>query len=130
MCMPFTEEEIRHALFSIPNVKSPGPDGFSGGFFKSTRHMTRSLICEAIYQFFKTGEMPAFISATKLTVLPKVHNPQKAAEFRPISRCNVTYKYISKLLCQRIKVILPTIINQCHGAFVKGREFLYNVLIC
>ncbi|KAJ8423907.1 hypothetical protein Cgig2_003670 [Carnegiea gigantea] len=71
MCMPFTEKEIRDALFSTPNVKSPGPNGFSSGFFKSTWHMTWLLICEAIQEFFKTGEMPAFISATKLMVLPK-----------------------------------------------------------
>jgi len=32
----FTDAEIKEALFSIPNHKSLGPDGFSSGFFKSS----------------------------------------------------------------------------------------------
>ena len=31
---PFTNQEIKEAMFSIPNTKSPSPDGFSNGFFK------------------------------------------------------------------------------------------------
>ncbi|KAJ8425485.1 hypothetical protein Cgig2_023901 [Carnegiea gigantea] len=34
LCRPFTEKDVKQALFSIPNTKSPGPDGFSSGFFK------------------------------------------------------------------------------------------------
>ena len=31
---PFTKEEVRKAVFSIPGAKSPGPDGFNSSFFK------------------------------------------------------------------------------------------------
>ena len=51
-------------------------------------------------------------------------------EFRPISYCNVIYKCITKLQCQWIKHILPHIIHPSQGASVRGRELLYNVLIC
>ena len=74
--------------------------------------------------------MPKYISAKKLIVLRKVPQPQITADFRPISCCNTIYKWITKLLCQRIKGILPEIIDQSQGAFIKGRELLYNVLIC
>jgi len=40
LCAPFTDQEIKIALFSIPNIKSPGPDGFSSGYFKATWHIT------------------------------------------------------------------------------------------
>ena len=30
----------------------------------------------------------------------------------------------------RLKKALPSLINQSQGAFVQGREILYNVLIC
>jgi len=74
--------------------------------------------------------MPNYISATKLVVLPKVPHPQVAADFRPISCCNTLYKCITKLLCQMIKDVLPYLIDPSQGAFIKGRELLYNVLIC
>ncbi|KAJ8424910.1 hypothetical protein Cgig2_001553 [Carnegiea gigantea] len=35
LCKPFTDQEIKQALFSIPDYKSPGPDGFNSGFFKA-----------------------------------------------------------------------------------------------
>jgi len=88
------------------------------------------MICSAVQEFFNTGVMPSYVSATKVIVLPKVNSPQTASEFRPISYCNAIYKCTSKLLCQRIKEILPSLMNQCQGAFVKGRELLYNMLIC
>jgi len=36
LCTPFSKNEIKAAMFSIPNTKSPGPDGYSSGFFKTT----------------------------------------------------------------------------------------------
>lgn len=32
---PIQDEEVKQALFSIENSKSPGPDGYSSGFLKS-----------------------------------------------------------------------------------------------
>ncbi|KAJ8433476.1 hypothetical protein Cgig2_020648 [Carnegiea gigantea] len=128
MCRPF--KDIRDAIWSIPTHKSLGPDGYSSGFFESTWEQTGPLVCFVVQEFFKTTTMPKEISETKLILIPKVQNPQHATEFRPISCYNVIYKCITKLLCQRIKEILPTTIHPNQGTFVKGRELLYNVLIC
>ena len=65
LCKAFTDADIKEALFSIPNHKSPGPDGFSSGFFKSTWSSTDPLVCHMVKQFFQSGYMPTFISATK-----------------------------------------------------------------
>jgi len=35
MCKPFTDSDIKRMLFSIPNHKSLGPDGFNSGFYKA-----------------------------------------------------------------------------------------------
>jgi len=125
----FTNQEIKLAIFSIPNHKSPGPDSYSNGFFKHTWSQTGPMVCEAVKEFFRTGYMPRYLSATKLIILPKVLHPQTATEFRPISCCNVLYKCISKLICLRLKEVLPHLIDPSQAAFVPGRELLYNVLI-
>ena len=70
LCVPFTDQEIKTTLFSIPNIKSPGPDGFSSGYFKATWHMTGGVVREAILNFFQTGIMPSFLGETKLVLIP------------------------------------------------------------
>jgi len=126
MCQEFTDMDIKDALFSIPNIKCPGPDGFNSGFFKLTSHKLGTLVRE----FFTKGIMPSYLSETKLVLIPKVSHPQNASEFRLISCCNVIYKMISKLICKRLKEVLPSLIDQSQGAFIKVRKLLCNVLIC
>ena len=48
LCSPFTAHDIEQAMFFIPNIKSPGPDGFTSGFFKATWHYTGPLVCDVI----------------------------------------------------------------------------------
>lgn len=50
-------------------------------------------------------------------------------EYRPISCCNLLYKVISKILANRLKVILPAAIEPNQSAFVKGRLLLENVIL-
>ena len=130
LCQPFSDKDIKEAMFDIPNHKSPGPDGFSSGFFNSSWSTTGPIVRAMVRKFFHMGSMPCFISATKLIVLPKITNPSNASDFRPISCCNIIYKVISKLLVSRLKRVMPNLINQSQGAFVPGREILFNVLIC
>lgn len=49
--------------------------------------------------------------------------------FRPISLCNVCYKIISKVLCQRLQRYSPDIISETQSAFVAGRAIADNILL-
>ena len=52
LCMDFADQDIKEVMFSIPNTKSPGPDGYSSGFFKSTLSTIGPMVCSAIQSFF------------------------------------------------------------------------------
>ena len=87
-------------------------------------------MCQAIKEFFNTGQMNKECNSTNLVVLPNTPHPMTANDFRPISCCMVVYKIISKILCNRLKKVLIDITHLSQGAFVQGRELLYNVLLC
>ncbi|XP_075091778.1 uncharacterized protein LOC142171947 [Nicotiana tabacum] len=70
------------------------------------------------------------INATNIALIPKAEVPENAAQYRPISRCNVLYKCISKMICTRLKPTINHIVADNQLTFVQGRSMMYNVLIC
>ena len=62
----FTDEEIRAALFSIPDNKSPGADGFTSYFFKKTWGITGRDFLSTIRYFLTNNFLPRYISATRI----------------------------------------------------------------
>lgn len=62
-------------------------------------------------------------------MIPKINEPTKLSDFRPISLCNVLYKVISKILVSRLKSVLPTLVTEEHAAFIPERYINDNGII-
>lgn len=126
----FTQSDIKRVLDSIPNDKAHGMDGYSSLFFKASWPVLKVGVTRAINDFFSKGKMPKEINVTSITLVPKVFVPTTVGDFRLISCCFVLYKCISKLMCEKLNIVLPDIISHNQGNFVAGRSILHNVLVC
>eukprot|EP00253_Pinus_taeda_P009099 PITA_09099 len=124
-----TLEEIEWSLHSMPMDKAPGPDGFTVAFYRSHWEIIKKDYTRMAKNFFTKFKMGSSIKSSHLALIPKDPNPQSFDRFRPISLCNVSYKIISKILANRIKKILPSLISENQGGFVPRRHITDNVIL-
>jgi hypothetical protein len=85
-------------------------------------------VCDAIKYFFDTGNMDTHINSIIIALIPKTKNPKSVTEFRPISLCKVVHEILSKILANRLKIILPDIISGSQSAFISGRLITDNII--
>lgn len=51
------------------------------------------------------------------------------SHFRPSGSCNITYRVINKVLVNKIKEVLPSLISPNQSSFVVGRHTTDNIVI-
>ena len=66
---------------------------------------------------------------TFMALIPKEKGVNNFSRFRPIYLCNTGYKLITKIIANRIKNILPVIILENQGGFIKERKILDNIVL-
>ena len=109
--------------------KALGPDGYQALFFQKYWTLVGERVCTLVLDVLKGARFPEGLNSTFLALIPKVDNPQQVTQFRPIGLCNVVYKIISKIIVQRLKCVLPSLISPCQASFVPGRLISDNVVI-
>ncbi|KAE8729811.1 Vacuolar protein sorting-associated protein 32-like protein 1 [Hibiscus syriacus] len=124
-----TIDEIKEALFNQGNDKAPGPDGFTPLFFKHSWSVIGDDFVDAVKYFFQESNIHPAFNSTIIALIPKIQNPSKVRDFRPISCCSVVYKTITKILVKRMNLMLPDLISLNQTAFVKGGSIIDNTLL-
>jgi hypothetical protein len=69
------------------------------------------------------------INSTFIALIPKVDSPQRLNDFRPISLVGSLYKILAKLLANRLRMVIGSVISETQTAFVKDRQILDGILI-
>lgn len=104
-------EEIRRALFSMGNYKSPGPDGITVIFYKTYWNTVGQTVIAEIQYFFAIGMINQGHNHMFIVLISKIQGTAKVEQFRLIALCNVFFKIATKILMGRIRQILLDIIH-------------------
>ncbi|XP_062114673.1 uncharacterized protein LOC133825790 [Humulus lupulus] len=126
---PVEPEEVKQALFQMHPDKSPGPDGFSPGFYQKFWDIVGEDIVCMVQEFFTTGYFPTHLSETHIVLIPKKSAPDSMGDLRPIALCKVVYKVVSKVMVNRLKTVLTMVISETQSAFVPGRLITDNIMV-
>lgn len=102
---------------------APGPDGFTGRFYKSCWDIIKADIMQALDAIQK-GHVFKFrlLNTAFITLLPKKADPIQVKDYRPISLIHSFTKLVAKIMANRLAPLLPNLVSMNQSPFVKGRN--------
>lgn len=86
-------------------------------------------VFEFISGIFRGGDILVELNKALLVLIPKTKAPISISHFRPISLCNVIFKIITKIISNRLKCIIPSLIGAHQASFIHGRSISDNIII-
>jgi hypothetical protein len=84
---------------------------------------------KAVLDFLNFGVFDSSLNSNHIVLIPKIKNSSRITDYRPISLCNVLYKLMLKVLANRMKRMLNSIISPNQCAFLPGRLITDNVIV-
>ncbi|XP_074315189.1 uncharacterized protein LOC141651372 [Silene latifolia] len=129
LVQPVRVQEILDALRSIDRNKSPGVDGYTSGFFLDAWNVVGQDFKNVVLELFQKGALPKAANTTLLVLIPKMETPLSVKDFRPIACCTIYYKIVSKILANRLRQVLDTIVGPEQAAFVAERDIFDNSML-
>jgi len=125
---PFTESEVREAVFQMEHNKAPGPDGspaeFNQVFWGVIKYDLLSLFAELHRETLDLYSLNFGI----ITLIPKVNNATKIQQYRPICVLNVSFKIFTKVATNRLNMVAKTMVRPTQTTFMLGRNIMEGVI--
>lgn len=88
---------------------------------------------DLVFQFFDdfhaNGKLSKGFNSTFVALIPKVDCPMSFREYKPISMVGWVYNLLAKVLANRLKGHLSSLIRESQAAFIGGKQILDGVHI-
>jgi hypothetical protein len=98
-------------------------------FFHKCWEVVGDDIMDFFEEFHTHCKFEKSLNATFIALIPKKRDALNIRDFRPISLVGSMYKLLSKVLANRIRLVMESLISSSQNAFVGGRQTLDSVLI-
>jgi exonuclease III len=126
---PFTESEVKEAVFQMEHNKAPGPDGFPAEFYQVFWGIIKNDLLPLFNDLHREALDLHSLNFGIITLIPKVPNATKIQQYRPICVLNVSFKIFTKVGTNRLNKVAKTVVNPMQTAFMPGRNIMEGVVI-
>ncbi|GJY42770.1 RNA-directed DNA polymerase, eukaryota [Tanacetum coccineum] len=126
---PFTNVEIKEAVWNCGGEKAPGPDGFTFKFKNFYGDTVGNDFIDMVKHFERNGSIPKGCNSSFIALVPKIQDPLHLNDFRSISLIGCQYKVIAKVLANRLLKVINSIVSEVQTAYIQGRQIIDGPLI-
>jgi hypothetical protein len=126
---PFSEEEVKMAVFDMEHNKAPGPDGFPANFYQFFWDVVKPDLMNLFVEFHAERLSIHSLNFGIITLLPKVAEAARIQQYRPICLLNVSFKIFTKVLNNRILKVADKLIGPSQTTFIPGRYIMEEVVM-
>lgn len=120
----FTKLDMEETIEKMHPIKAPNPNGMPALFYQKYWNILKDDVTKFFLEVLNNNESLKGSNNTIISLIPKMKEPNKVTEFRPISLYNILYKIIAKSLTNKMKGMLLDIISKSESAFILGRLIL------
>ncbi|KAL3678979.1 hypothetical protein R1sor_021935 [Riccia sorocarpa] len=120
--------EILELVDALPKDKVPGEDGLTAEVLRESWEWTGDRCTLFIQEVWTHQNLPRNNKTAVVKLLPKSRECHLLKNWRSISLLSLSYKLIGRILANRLKRILPRLVDIDQTGFVEGRSIMDNVL--
>jgi len=99
----------------------PGPDGFNDMFMKKCWDTIKHDVYKLCQDFFDCAVDLTPINTSFITLVPKVSSLEQVNDYRPIYLLNSIIKIITKILADRLQLVILELIHLNQYGFIRKR---------
>ncbi|XP_078150208.1 uncharacterized protein LOC144545516 [Carex rostrata] len=130
MSAPITLQEITQVITKMGNNKATGPDGLTAEFYKAFQQKIIPDLLQVYNNIILDPQATLHpLNDSHIILVPKKQGATEVADFRLISLINSVQKILSKILANRLQLVIADFVMESQTGFIKGRHinqgFLY-----
>lgn len=119
---PISEEEVWEVVKNLPQDKAPGPDGFTGRFYRACWDIIKHEIMAAIGAVNGGDYCKLYrLNSAFIVLIRKKEDPIHVGDYGPISLVHSFAKLLTKILANRLSPRLSEMVATNQSAFIHGR---------